>query len=73
MMLNAAAAAFYYLRIVVYMYMRDAPENARPLTIGAMTRAGLVVAATGTIVIGLLPPITNAVFDMARQAAQAVL
>ena len=27
-MLNAAIAAFYYLRVVVYMYMREAPESA---------------------------------------------
>jgi NADH-quinone oxidoreductase subunit N len=28
--LNAAAAAFYYLRIAVYMYMRDPAEGAAP-------------------------------------------
>ena len=32
--LNAAVAAFYYLRVVVYMYMRDPAENAPPVTIG---------------------------------------
>jgi NADH-quinone oxidoreductase subunit N len=26
--LNAAVAAFYYLRVVVYMWMREAPANA---------------------------------------------
>ena len=31
MVLNAAAAAFYYLRVVVYMYMRDpVSETRRP-------------------------------------------
>ena len=40
-MLNAAAAAFYYLRVVVYMYMRDAPEDAPPVAVGGATRAGL--------------------------------
>ncbi len=29
--LNAAAAAFYYLRVAVYMYMRDPPEAAPPM------------------------------------------
>ena len=28
-MLNAAAAAFYYLRVVVYMYMREPAEERR--------------------------------------------
>ncbi len=29
-MLNAAMAAFYYLRVVVYMYMRRPPRMTRP-------------------------------------------
>ena len=29
-MLNAAMAAFYYLRVVVYMYMRQPPRTMRP-------------------------------------------
>jgi NADH-quinone oxidoreductase subunit N len=72
MMLNAAAAAFYYLRVVVVMYMRDAPEGARPVTVGALTRIGLVVAAIATIAIGVLPAITSAALDWA-EAAAAVL
>ncbi len=73
MMLNAAAAAFYYLRVVVYMYMRDAPEGSRSIEVGGFTRAGLIIAAALTIVIGLVPPVTTAVIDMAREAAQALL
>ncbi len=73
MMLNAAAAAFYYLRVAVYMYMRDAPEGSRSIEVGAFTRAGLIIAAALTIVIGLVPPVTTAVIDMAREAAQALL
>ncbi len=72
-MLNAAMAAFYYLRVVVYMWMRDAPEGARELRIGGATRAGLTVAAALTIFIGLVPPITTAVIIMAREAAAALL
>ena len=29
--LNAAAAAFYYLRVVVYMFMREPASEAPPL------------------------------------------
>ena len=32
--LNAAVAAFYYLRVVVYMYMREAPEGAPEVRVG---------------------------------------
>jgi NADH-quinone oxidoreductase subunit N len=72
-MLNAAMAAFYYLRVVVYMYMRDAPEGAQPVTVGTETRAGLGLAAALTIAIGLIPPVTIAVIGAAEEAARALL
>jgi NADH-quinone oxidoreductase subunit N len=73
MMLNAAIAAFYYLRVVVWMYMRDPADGARPITVGGFTRAGLILSGALTIVIGLVPPVTTAVIDMAREAARALL
>jgi NADH-quinone oxidoreductase subunit N len=73
MMLNAAAAAFYYLRVVVFMYMREAPEGARPVTVGTFTKAGLAIAALGTVAIGLVPAITTMVYDAALKAASALL
>jgi NADH-quinone oxidoreductase subunit N len=72
LMLNAAAAAFYYLRVVVVMYMRKPAEGAAAVDIGLPTRAGLVVAATATIAIGLLPPVTQAVLDWTEAAAVAL-
>ena len=39
MMLNAAMAAFYYLRVVVYMYMRKPAEGASPVNTGMVTSA----------------------------------
>ncbi|HEY7023737.1 MAG TPA: NADH-quinone oxidoreductase subunit N [Candidatus Limnocylindrales bacterium] len=71
--LNAAIAAFYYLRVVVYMYFRDPADNAPPVTIGSQTSTGLGIAALGTIAIGLVPPVTIAVIAMAEQAARALL
>jgi NADH-quinone oxidoreductase subunit N len=72
LMLNAAAAAFYYLRVVVVMYMRKPAEDAGPVSIGLPTRVGLVLAATATIAIGLLPPVTEAVLDWTEAAAAAL-
>jgi NADH-quinone oxidoreductase subunit N len=72
LMLNAAAAAFYYLRIVVVMYMRRPAEGAAAVDIGLPTRVGLVGAATATIAIGLLPPVTQAVLDWTEAAAVAL-
>jgi NADH-quinone oxidoreductase subunit N len=72
-MLNAAAAAFYYLRVVVYMYFRDAPEGATAVSVGGATKLGLGIAAVLTIAIGLLPPVTVAVINVAEGAARALL
>lgn len=73
MMLNAAAAAFYYLRVVVVMYMRDAAEGARSVTVGGLTRVGLIIAAVATIAIGLLPAVTSATLDWTINAARTLI
>ena len=40
--LNAAAAAFYYLRVVVYMYMREPQSEQPPLRHGRLMWSGLL-------------------------------
>jgi NADH-quinone oxidoreductase subunit N len=72
-MLNAAMAAFYYLRVVVYMYMRKPAEDAREVSVGTVTRVGLIVAATAVIVIGLVPPVTAAILEWTEAAAQGLV
>ena len=72
MMLNAAMAAFYYLRVVVYMYMRKPAEDAPSVSIGRFTTVGLVLAAAATILIGLFPPVTEAILEWTEAAAQAL-
>ena len=54
-MLNAAAAAFYYLRVVVYMFMRDPGEELPTLRHGRLVWTGLAVSTVLTIVLGLFP------------------
>jgi NADH-quinone oxidoreductase subunit N len=71
--LNAAVAAFYYLRVAVYMYMREPADAAPAVELGGQTRVGLALAALGTVAIGLVPPVTIAVITVAQQAAQALL
>lgn len=68
--LNAAAAAFYYLRVVVYMYMREPAAEVAPLRHGRLLWTGLAVAGVLTIVLGLLP---GPVLDSVREAARALL
>ena len=53
--LNSALAAYYYLRIVVYMYMRDpegAPTEVAPSLAGTLA---LFVALCGVIWLGVMP------------------
>ena len=64
---NTAISAFYYLRVVVTMYMRE-PEEELPFTSYPSTLVvGLVIAAIGVLLIGILPslmltPAQNSVF-----------
>jgi NADH-quinone oxidoreductase subunit N len=64
-MLNAAAAAFYYLRVVVYMYMRDPAEDLEPTHPSLLFRAGLAATGLVTLIFGLFP----AILDLVRNAA----
>ena len=53
--LNAAVAAFYYLRVVVYMFMRDSTSDAPALRHGGLLWGGLAAATALTILLGLFP------------------
>ena len=66
-MLNAAAAAFYYLRVVVYMFMRDPKGDEAAPSHGRLMWGGLWVATALTILLGLIPgPLLEIVGDAAR-------
>jgi NADH-quinone oxidoreductase subunit N len=67
-MLNAAAAAFYYLRVVVYMYMREPAEGAEAARTGLLFRAGLAITGIVTLAFGFLP----AIFDAVARAANVL-
>jgi NADH-quinone oxidoreductase subunit N len=64
-MLNAAAAAFYYLRVVVYMYMREPADVPAPPSPSLLFRVGLGATGVVTIVFGLFPAILNVVTNAA--------
>jgi len=67
--LNAAAAAFYYLRVVVYMFMRDSQTEQTALVHGRLLWGGLVAATVLTILLGLVP---GPLLDVVSQAARAI-
>ena len=70
--LNAAAAAFYYLRCVVYMFMREPAADIPVSTHGVLVRGGLLVATVMTIALGVLPNWPIPILDAAGEAAKAV-
>lgn len=65
-MINAAAAAFYYLRVVVYMYMREPAEEAAPSSPGLLFRAGLAVTGVATLIFGFFPALVTAATNAAN-------
>jgi NADH-quinone oxidoreductase subunit N len=67
--LNAAVAAFYYLRVVVYMYMRDPASDAPGLRHGALVWGGLAAATVLTIALGLFPSV---LLDFINSAACSI-
>jgi NADH-quinone oxidoreductase subunit N len=72
--LNAAMAAFYYLRVVVYMYMREPGGEPAPVSHGALLRLGLAVTASGTVLLGLFPePFLGTVGAAAQALATAIV
>jgi len=66
---NAAAAAFYYLRVVVYMFMREPRSEDAAMAHGRLMWGGLVVASVLTVVLGLIP---GPFLDIVGQAARAI-
>ena len=69
--LNSALAAYYYLRLIVYMYMRD-PDPGGP-TVAVPSFAGslaLVVAVWGVVQLGVLPA---PLLDLAQAAVAPLL
>ncbi|MFM2125403.1 MAG: hypothetical protein RL328_1854 [Acidobacteriota bacterium] len=67
-LLNSAIAAYYYLRILVVMYMKDPGESVENVpAAGPMLQLAIYGSAIMTLVLGILP---GWVLDYAVKAAQ---
>ena len=65
--INTAISAFYYLRVVVTMYMREPEEELEFSPYASTLVIGLIIASIGVLLIGILPslmlsPAQNSVF-----------
>ena len=67
---NSAIAAYYYLRVIVVMYMRDAPDAPPLPRMRAPLAAALAVSVAATIYLGVLP---GRVLDFASRSASDLL
>jgi NADH-quinone oxidoreductase subunit N len=62
--LMSVAAAFFYLRVIVYMYMRD-PAGEQDEDPSIMPRVALVVPAVLTLALGVFPGLVAGVIEKA--------
>jgi NADH-quinone oxidoreductase subunit N len=70
MMLNAAAAAFYYLRVAVYMFMREPDGGLERLPHSRLIWTGLAVSTVLTLALGAFPGL---LLGFVETAAAAVI
>jgi NADH-quinone oxidoreductase subunit N len=68
--MNSAVGAYYYLRIIVVMYMREARKEVPVAPISFGLAAALTISMLATLYLGLLP---NRVLQIAQHSAQDLL
>ncbi|MBA3689475.1 MAG: NADH-quinone oxidoreductase subunit N [Chloroflexi bacterium] len=68
--LNAALAAFYYLRVIVYMYMREPEADPAPIDRSPLTAFALALSVAGILLLGLFP---DPIISFVRASAAGLL
>jgi NADH-quinone oxidoreductase subunit N len=69
--LNSAVAAYYYLRLIVFMYMRDADRAAPTVMVPSFSGGlALAVAVWGVVQLGVMPA---PLLDLAQSAVAPLL
>jgi len=68
--INSAVASYYYLRVIVVMYMRDAPEPVPISPVPTALGVALAISVVATIYLGVLP---GRVLDYAARTSAAWL
>jgi NADH-quinone oxidoreductase subunit N len=67
--LNAALAAYYYLRVIVTMYMRDPEAEPAPIDASPLGSIALALSVVGVVVLGLFP---GPILDLLRASAASL-
>jgi NADH-quinone oxidoreductase subunit N len=66
--LNSAVSLYYYLRVVVFMWLRNEPVGSQPVAAPGV-RVALAVALAATIVLGVYP---RPLFELAEASARTL-
>ena len=69
-MLNAVVAAFYYIRVIVIMYFREAETEELPMPVTPATAAVVVFSAIGVLYLGIAP---GRLLELVRGLASALI
>lgn len=67
--MNSAASVYYYLRVMVYMYMKDPKEEFEWVQVTAPIALALFIAAIGTLIPGIIP---SSILQFAQQAVKLI-
>lgn len=67
--LNSAASVYYYLRVMVYMYMKDPAEDFGWVQVTAPISLALIISVAGTLVPGVVPSL---ILQYAQEAVKLI-
>ncbi len=67
--LNSAASVYYYLRVMVFMYMKEPTEEFDWAQVTAPVALSLVISAAGTLIPGVVP---SFILQFAQQAVKLI-
>ncbi len=68
--INSVVSAYFYLRVIVYMYMRAPTGEPKPVTIPLSLAMVTALAVLGTVILGLWP---SPLLDLAQKSVMAAL
>ncbi|MEI6206949.1 MAG: NADH-quinone oxidoreductase subunit N [Desulfuromonadales bacterium] len=67
--LNSAASVYYYLRVMVFMYMKDPTEEFDWVRVTAPIALALLIAVAGSLIPGIVP---SFILQFAQQAVRLI-
>jgi NADH-quinone oxidoreductase subunit N len=67
--INSVIGAYYYLRVIVAMYFWEPSKDYTPTSVAPALALALVIAAAGTLYLGLFPA---RVLELAKSAADSI-